>query len=140
LAWPLLLAPWSLLGSYLQRQIASGINSVLPLVSPFANRGASDADLSRAPASIAALTLAIAGVAYPKMPRQLLVGYRESLALAIGILWIITEWVGLDQKQARVMLVWTQTLHRAAVLITINIMLIFNVQRLMPTPAIVCCF
>jgi hypothetical protein len=33
------------------------------------------------------------------------------------------------------MLIWIQTLHWVAVLITINIMLIFNVQRLMPTPA-----
>jgi hypothetical protein len=52
------------------------------------------------PASIAAPTLAIAGVAYANRPRQLLVGYRELLALAIGVLWIITEWVGLEQRQA----------------------------------------
>jgi hypothetical protein len=48
LARPLLLAPWSLLGSYIKWEIALGINSVLPLTAAFAIRGASDANLSRA--------------------------------------------------------------------------------------------
>jgi hypothetical protein len=56
LARPLLLAPWSLLGSYIKREIASGINSVLPLRTPFAIRGASNADLSRASPFIAVLS------------------------------------------------------------------------------------
>jgi hypothetical protein len=84
---------------------------------------------------IAVLTLAIAGVAYANVSSQPLVGYWEFLALAIGVLCIITEWPRLDQKQARVRLIWTQALHWAAVLITMNIMLLSNVQRLLPTPA-----
>jgi hypothetical protein len=84
---------------------------------------------------IAVLTLAIAGVAYANISHQPLVGYWEFLALAIGVLCIITEWPRLDQKQARVRLIWTQALHWAAVLITMNIMLLSNVQRLLPTPA-----
>jgi hypothetical protein len=84
---------------------------------------------------IAVLTLAIAGVAYANISQQPLVGYWEFLALAIGVLCIITEWPRLDQKQARVRLIWTQALHWAAVLITMNIMLVSNVQRLLPTPA-----
>jgi hypothetical protein len=84
---------------------------------------------------IAVLTLAIAGVAYANISQQPLVGYWEFLALAIGVLCIITEWPRLDQKQARVRLIWTQALHWAAVLITMNIMLLSNVQRLLPTPA-----
>jgi hypothetical protein len=84
---------------------------------------------------IAVLTLAIAGVAYANISQQPLVGYWEFVALAIGVLCIITEWPRLDQKQARVRLIWTQALHWAAVLITMNIMLLSNVQRLLPTPA-----
>ena len=38
-------------------------------------------------------------------------------------------------KSKRVRLIWTQALHWAAVLITMNIMLLSNVQRLLPTPA-----
>jgi hypothetical protein len=84
---------------------------------------------------IAVLTLAIAGVAYANISQQPLIGYWEFVALAIGVLCIITEWPRLDQKQARVRLIWTQALHWAAVLITMNIMLLSNVQRLLPTPA-----
>ena len=84
---------------------------------------------------IAVLTLAIAGVAYANISQQPLVGYWEFVALAIGVLCIITEWPRLDQKQARVKLIWTQALHWAAVLLTMNIMLLSNVQRLLPTPA-----
>jgi hypothetical protein len=84
---------------------------------------------------IAVLTLAVAGVAYANASRQPLVGYWEFLAFAIGVLCIFTEWPRLDEKQARVRLIWTQALHWAAVLITMNIMLLSNVQRLLPAPA-----
>jgi hypothetical protein len=84
---------------------------------------------------IAVLGLAVAGVAYANVSRQPLVGYWEFMALAIGVLCIFTEWARLDEKQARVRLIWTQALHWAAVLITMNIMLLSNVQRLLPTPA-----
>ena len=82
---------------------------------------------------IAVLTLAIAGVAYANISQQPLVGYWEFLALATGVVCVVTP--RLDQKQARVRLIWTQALHWAAVLITMNIMLLSNVQRLLPTPA-----
>ena len=84
---------------------------------------------------IAVLALAIGGVAYANASRQPLVGYWEFLALAIGVLCIFTEWPRLDEKQARVRLLWTQALHWVAVLITMNIMLLSNVQRLLPAPA-----
>src|SRR5277367_929248 len=84
---------------------------------------------------IAVLGLAVAGVAYANVSRQPLVGYWEFMALAIGVLCIFTELPRLDEKQARVRSIWTQALHWAAVLITMNIMLLSNVQRLLPTPA-----
>ena len=84
---------------------------------------------------IAVLTLAISGVAYTNMSRQPLVGYWEFLALAMGVLCVVTEWSALDEKQARVRLIWTQALHWAAVLVTMNVMLLPGVQQLLPALA-----
>ena len=41
---------------------------------------------------LAALFLAIAGVAYSNISHQSLVGYWEFLAIAIGIICIVTHW------------------------------------------------
>jgi hypothetical protein len=41
---------------------------------------------------IAVLALAISGVAYTNMSRQPLVGYWEFLALAMGVVCVVTEW------------------------------------------------
>lgn len=84
---------------------------------------------------LAVLTLAIAGVAYTNISRQPLVGYWEFLALAMGVVCVVTGWSGFDDKQARVRLIWTQALHWAAVLIAMNIMLLSNVQQHIPTLA-----
>jgi hypothetical protein len=84
---------------------------------------------------IAVLTLAISGVAYTNVSRQPLVGYWEFLALAMGVLCVVTEWAALDEKQARFRLIWTQALHWAAVLVTMNVMLLPGVQQLLPALA-----
>jgi hypothetical protein len=84
---------------------------------------------------LAILTLAIAGVAYTNISHQPLVGYWEFLALAMGVVCVVTEWAEIDDRQARFRLMWTQTLHWAAVLVTMNIMLLSGVQQLLPTQA-----
>ena len=84
---------------------------------------------------IAVLMLAISGVAYTNMSRQPLVGYWEFLALAMSVLCVVTEWSALDEKQARVRLIWTQALHWLAVLVTMNVMLLPGVQQLLPALA-----
>jgi hypothetical protein len=84
---------------------------------------------------IVALVLAIAGVAYTNVSRQPLTGYWEFLALAIAVVCIVTKWPELDNRHAQLRLVWTQAVHWIAVLITMNIMLVSDVQRLLPTPA-----
>lgn len=84
---------------------------------------------------LAILTLAIAGVAYANISHQPLVGYWEFLALAVGVVCVVTEWAELDDKQARFRLMWTQALHWVAVLVAMNIMLLSGVQQLLPTPA-----
>jgi hypothetical protein len=84
---------------------------------------------------IAALVLAIAGVAYTNVSHQPLVGYWEFLALAIGVVCVVTKWPEIQGKEAQLRLIWTQALHWVAVLVTMNIMLVSGVQQLLPTPA-----
>ena len=84
---------------------------------------------------IIALVLAIAGVAYTNASRQPLVGYWEFLALAIGVVCVVSKWPDTAGKEARWRLVWTQALHWIAVLVTMNIMLVSGVRQLLPTPA-----
>ncbi|MHC2626156.1 hypothetical protein ACVIW2_008188 [Bradyrhizobium huanghuaihaiense] len=82
-----------------------------------------------------ALLLAIAGVAYTNVSHQPLVGYWEFLALAIGVVCVITKWPETEGRDRQIRLVWTQALHWIAVLITMNIMLVSGVQQMLPTPA-----
>jgi hypothetical protein len=84
---------------------------------------------------LAILMLAIAGVAYTNISHQSLVGYWEFLAIAMGVVCVVTEWTELDEKQARFRLMWTQALHWVAVLVAMNIMLLSGVQQLLPAPA-----
>jgi len=81
------------------------------------------------------LTLAIAGVAYTNISQKPLVGYWEVLALATGVLCVVTEWPRAEDKKARFQLMWTQALHWAAVLVTMNIMLLAAVQQILTSPA-----
>ncbi|MBR0853215.1 hypothetical protein [Bradyrhizobium liaoningense] len=84
---------------------------------------------------LVALMLAIAGVAYTNVSHQPLVGYWEFLALAIGVVCVVTKWPETEGRESRIRLIWTQALHWIAVLITMNIMLLAGVQQLLPTPA-----
>jgi hypothetical protein len=84
---------------------------------------------------VVALLLAIAGVAYTNVSHQPLVGYWEFLALAIGVVCVVTKWPETQGKEARLRLIWTQALHWVAVLVTMNIMLMSGVQQLLPTLA-----
>ena len=84
---------------------------------------------------IVALVLAIAGVAYTNASHQPLVRYWEFLAFAIGVVCVINKWPEIDGRKARLRLIWTQTLHWVAVLVTMNIVLVSGVQQFLPTPA-----
>ena len=84
---------------------------------------------------LAILALAIGGVAYTNISQRPLVGYWEFLAIAMGILCVVTQWSELEDKQARFRLMWIQALHWLAVLVTMNIMLLSGVQQLLPTLA-----
>jgi hypothetical protein len=84
---------------------------------------------------IVLLVLAIVGVAYTNMSQQPLAGYWEFLALATGIVCVVTQWSSARDKQAQIRLIITQALHWAAILITMNIVLLSGVQRMLPAPA-----
>ena len=84
---------------------------------------------------LAILALAIGGVAYTNISQRPLVGYWEFLAIAMGIVCVVTQWSELEDKQARFRLMWIQGLHWLAVLVTMNIMLLSGVQQLLPTLA-----
>jgi hypothetical protein len=84
---------------------------------------------------VVALVLAIAGVAYTNVSQQPLVGYWEFLALAMGVVCVVTKWPETQGKEAKLRLIWTQALHWVAVLVTMNIMLTSGVQQLLPTLA-----
>jgi hypothetical protein len=84
---------------------------------------------------LAVLGLAIVGVAYTNMAHQPLTGYWEFLALATGVVCVITEWPKLDGRQAHLRLIWMQSVHWVAVLVAMNIMLLSGVQQFIPTPA-----
>ena len=84
---------------------------------------------------VVVLALALAGVAYSNMSQQSLSGYWELLALITAGVCIFTEWGKLDDRPARVRLVWTQAVHWIAVLVCMNIILLTGVQQLLPAPA-----
>ena len=83
----------------------------------------------------AALVLSIAGVAYTNVSQRPLTGYWEFLALAIGLVCIVTQWEYFPDRDARLRLIWTQALHWAAVLLAMNIMVLSRVQNVMPPQA-----
>ena len=85
---------------------------------------------------IIVLVLAIAGVAYSNISRKSLVGYWEFLAVAVGVVCVFTQWSGANERSGRFRLIGTQVLHWGAVLVMMNIMVAFQVQSMIPTPAI----
>jgi hypothetical protein len=86
-------------------------------------------------AYIVVLALAVAGVAYTNVSQRPLIGYWEFLTLATGVLCVVSEWENAGDRDARLRLMWTQVLHWAAILVTMNILLLSAVQNLLPAPA-----
>ena len=85
---------------------------------------------------IIVLLLAIAGVAYSNLTRQALVSYWEFLAVAVGAVCVFTQWRSANERTGRFRLIGTQVLHWGAVLVMMNIMVAFQVQSMIPTPAV----
>jgi hypothetical protein len=95
------------------------------------------ADLVRRQAPyLAALVLALAGVAYTNVAHRPLTGYWEFLALCMAVMCVVTQWDGAPDKDSRARLIGTQALHWAAVLVAMNILLLDRVQSMMPAPSL----
>jgi hypothetical protein len=84
---------------------------------------------------LAILALAIVGVAYTNISHRPLVGYWEFLGILTGLECVLTVWGDIDDKHARMRLVWTQAVHWAAVLVAMNVVLLPGIQRLFPPMA-----
>jgi hypothetical protein len=79
--------------------------------------------------------MVLAGVAYANPSQKPIAGDWELLTLMSGGVCIFTEWGKIEDRRARVRLVWTQAVHWIAVLVAINIMLLAGVQQLLPAPS-----
>src|SRR5271165_7381269 len=101
-----------------------------------ADSGSLTSRLWRQAPYVIALSLAIFGVAYSNISHQPLIGYWEFLALAIGLTCIATQWQAVPERSDRFRLLGTQALHWAAVLVAMNIIVLFRVQSLFPAPAV----
>ncbi|HEY1364026.1 MAG TPA: hypothetical protein VGF60_17430 [Xanthobacteraceae bacterium] len=84
---------------------------------------------------IIVLALAVAGVAYTNISRQPLIGYWEFLTLAMAVLCVVTEWPKVADRSSRWRLILKHALHWGAILVAMNIMLLYGVQQLLPSPA-----
>ena len=84
---------------------------------------------------IAALALAIFGVAYSNFSGHPINGYWEFLAIAIGLVCIFTGWPNAPDRDSRFKLLWTQVAHWVAVMVAMNLVLLQGFQQLMPVQA-----
>jgi len=81
------------------------------------------------------LTLTLLGVAYTSFLKQPIMGYWELLAPIIGAVCVGAGWPSATDRNARLRLVWTQTLHWIAFLVVMNMMLLPSVQRILNASA-----
>ncbi len=81
------------------------------------------------------LALALAGVGYTNVTQSPLVRYWEFMALLMGVVCILAAWDDQTDRRARIRLIWTQSAHWIAVLVTMNIMALTGVRQLLPAPA-----
>jgi hypothetical protein len=84
---------------------------------------------------IAALALAIFGVAYSSFSGHAINGYWEFLAVATGLVCIATGWPNAPDRQARFSLIWTQVAHWVMILVAMNLVLLQGVQQMLPIQA-----
>lgn len=81
------------------------------------------------------LVLTILGVALTSVWHQPFIGYWEFMAVAVGVVCVTTGWLHIEDRQARLRMIWTQALHWLAFLVAMNILLLPGVQRMLNAPA-----
>jgi hypothetical protein len=84
---------------------------------------------------VAALALAIFGVAYSSFTGLAINGYWEFLAVAVGLVCVVTGWPHAPDRETRFKLIWTQVAHWVTILVAMNLVLLHSVQQLLPIQA-----
>jgi hypothetical protein len=84
---------------------------------------------------MAALALAIFGVAYSSFSGHAINGYWEFLAVATGLVCVATGWPNAPNRQTRFKLIWTQVAHWVTILVAMNLVLLQGVQQVLPIQA-----
>jgi hypothetical protein len=84
---------------------------------------------------LAALALAIFGVAYSSFSGHPINGYWELLAIAIGLVCVATGWPNAPDRGTRFTLLWKQAAHWIAILVAMNLVLLQGVQQVLPIQA-----
>ena len=84
---------------------------------------------------IAALALAIFGVAYSNFSGHAINGYWEFLAIAMALVCIATGWPNAPERKTRFHLVWTQVAHWVTILVAMNLVLLPGFQQVLPVQA-----
>jgi hypothetical protein len=82
-----------------------------------------------------ALGLAIFGVAYSNFSGHMINGYWEFLAIAIGLVCVITAWPNAPDRAARFKLIGTQAAHWITILVAMNLLLLRGFQLVLPVQA-----
>lgn len=99
-----------------------------PVREPFISKGA----LFRNLPYIAALALAIFGVAYSSFSGHAINGYWEFLAVATGLVCVATAWPNAPDRKTRFKLIWMQVAHWVTILVAMNFVLLQGVQQVLP--------
>ena len=84
---------------------------------------------------VAALALAIFGVAYSNFSGRPINGYWEFLAIAMALVCLAAGWPNAPERKSRFRLLWTQAAHWAAILVAMNLVLLEGFQQVMPVQA-----
>jgi hypothetical protein len=106
-----------------------------PALEPVPDRFVSTSALVRNLPYMAALALAIFGVAYSSFSGHAINGYWEFLAVATGLVCIATAWPHAPDRKTRFKLIWTQVAHWVTILVAMNLVLLQGVQQVLPIQA-----
>jgi hypothetical protein len=84
---------------------------------------------------VAVLGLALVGVAYMNFSGKQINGFWEFLAIAMGIVCVLTAWPEAGERETRLKLVGKQAAHWATILVAMYLILLPTFQQLLPVPA-----
>src|SRR6516162_399373 len=81
------------------------------------------------------VALALFGIAYTTISRTPMSLYWIAFTPLMGVICVVTRWQGVHDRDERLRLVWTQTLHWTAVLLAMHLMFVADVASMLNTDA-----